>query len=182
MKWAATSLRVYKKNGSSVVDIANAYAAAREIYGLGIVLEKVRKLDNIAQSSAQYDVMFLVRRTLRRLTRWLLRNRTGKPSVIAMVERYQEDVKAITEQLDKVLVKEEIVEHNSMAENWIEKGIEKELAHYVARLSSLYSVLDISAVAKEERHRSHSNSEALFSSRRSFISALVLEANQPPSR
>lgn len=142
--------RLQEENGSSVVDIANAYAAAREIYGLGIVLEKVRKLDNIAQSSAQYDVMFLVRRTLRRLTRWLLRNRTGKPSVIAMVERYQEDVKAITEQLDKVLVKEEIVEHNSMAENWIEKGIEKELAHYVARLSSLYSVLDISAVAKEK--------------------------------
>ncbi|WP_162810329.1 NAD-glutamate dehydrogenase domain-containing protein, partial [Vibrio cholerae] len=96
--------RLQEETGSSVVDIANAYAAAREIYGLGTVLEKVRKLDNIAQSSAQYDVMFLVRRTLRRLTRWLLRNRTGKPSVIAMVERYQEDVKAITEQLDKVLV------------------------------------------------------------------------------
>lgn len=32
--------RLQEETGSSVVDIANAYAAAREIYGLGIVLEK----------------------------------------------------------------------------------------------------------------------------------------------
>ncbi|ENS5606904.1 NAD-glutamate dehydrogenase [Vibrio mimicus] len=155
--------RLQEETGSSVVDIANAYAAAREIYGLGTVLEKVRQLDNIAQSSAQYDVMFLVRRTLRRLTRWLLRNRTGKPCVMSMVERYQGDVKAITEQLDHVLVKEEIAEHQLMAEAWIEKGVEKELAHYVARLSSLYSALDISSVAKEKNTEVAQTAKLYFS-------------------
>jgi glutamate dehydrogenase len=115
------------------------------------VLEEVRKLDNKADALTQYEVMFHVRRTLRRLSRWLLRNRPGKQSVRDLIELYQADVEAIANKLDDVLVAEEVEEHNVMAKAWIEKGIEPKLANYVARLSSLHSVLDISTVAKEKQ-------------------------------
>jgi glutamate dehydrogenase len=143
--------RLQEETGSNAVDITNAYAAAREIYKLGSVLEDVRKLDNKADALTQYEVMFHVRRTLRRLSRWLLRNRPGKQSVRDLIELYQADVEAIANKLDDVLVAEEVEEHNVMAKAWIEKGIEPKLANYVARLSSLHSVLDISTVAKEKQ-------------------------------
>ncbi|PNH93741.1 NAD-glutamate dehydrogenase [Vibrio diazotrophicus] len=143
--------RLQEETGSNAVDITNAYAAAREIYKLGSVLEEVRKLDNKADALTQYEVMFHVRRTLRRLSRWLLRNRPGKQSVRDLIELYQADVEAIANKLDDVLVAEEVEEHNVMAKAWIEKGIEPKLANYVARLSSLHSVLDISTVAKEKQ-------------------------------
>jgi glutamate dehydrogenase len=143
--------RLQEETGSNAVDITNAYAAAREIYKLGSVLEEVRKLDNKADALTQYEVMFHVRRTLRRLSRWLLRNRPGKQSVRDLIELYQADVEAIANKLDDVLVAEEVEEHNIMAKAWIDKGIEPKLANYVARLSSLHSVLDISTVAKEKQ-------------------------------
>jgi len=42
--------RLQEETGSNAVDITNAYAAAREIYKLGSVLEEVRKLDNTISS------------------------------------------------------------------------------------------------------------------------------------
>ncbi|KZX67612.1 NAD-glutamate dehydrogenase [Vibrio sp. HI00D65] len=141
--------RLQEETGANIVDIANAYAASREIYGLGQVLKSIRELDNISSSQAQYELLYHVRRTLRRLTRWLLRNRTGKQSVKALVELYQGDVVAITEKLDENLVAAEVEEHQAMAQVWIEQGVTTELANSVARLSSLYSALDISTVARE---------------------------------
>lgn len=141
--------RLQEETGANIVDIANAYAASREIYGLGQVLKSIRELDNISSSQAQYELLYHVRRTLRRLTRWLLRNRTGKQSVKALVELYQGDVVAITEKLDENLVASEVEEHQAMAQVWIDQGVTAELANSVARLSSLYSALDISTVARE---------------------------------
>ncbi|MFL9777594.1 NAD-glutamate dehydrogenase [Vibrio cyclitrophicus] len=141
--------RLQEETGANIVDIANAYAASREIYGLGQVLKSIRELDNISSSEAQYELLYHVRRTLRRLARWLLRNRTGKQSVNALIELYQGDVATITENLDENLVASEVEEHQAMAQVWIDQGVNAELANSVARLSSLYSALDISTVARE---------------------------------
>ncbi|MFA0152224.1 NAD-glutamate dehydrogenase domain-containing protein, partial [Vibrio sp. 10N.261.46.C10] len=141
--------RLQEETGANIVDIANAYAASREIYGLGKVLKSIRELDNISSSEAQYELLYHVRRTLRRLARWLLRNRTGKQSVNALIELYQGDVVAITEKLDENLVASEVEEHQAMAQLWIDQGVNAELANSVSRLSSLYSALDISTVARE---------------------------------
>ncbi len=142
--------RLQEETGANVVDIANAYAAAREIFNLGSVLTQIRELDNIATTSAQYDLIYYVRRTLRRLARWLLRNRTGKQCVNELIKLYQADAITITEKIDDMLVAEEVAEHNQMANAWIEQGVTEALANYVARLSSLYSVLDISTVSREK--------------------------------
>ncbi|NAW68784.1 NAD-glutamate dehydrogenase [Vibrio sp. V30_P3S12P165] len=143
--------RLQEETGAKVVDIVNAYSAVREIYQLEKVLQEIRGLDNQAVSSVQYDMMFQVRRTLRRLSRWLLRNRINQSSVVSVVEHYQSDVQKIAQQLDLVLVESEVLEHNTLAESWINQGVSHELAHYVARLSSLYSALDISAVSHEKQ-------------------------------
>ncbi|KEY91325.1 NAD-specific glutamate dehydrogenase [Candidatus Photodesmus blepharus] len=142
--------RLREETGAHIVDIANSYVAAREIYGLGLVLDQVRKLDNIATAKTQYDVMFYVRRTLRGLSRWLLRNHTGRQSVKTLIALYQDDTHTITKNLDQMLVANEVEEHNRMAKIWIEQGISSKLANYVARLSSLYSVLDISTIARQK--------------------------------
>ncbi len=143
--------RLQEETGASVVDIANAYSVSREIFGLGEVLQNLRTLDNIATTAAQYDMMFAVRRTLRRVSRWILRNRTGKQSVSDLINLYLPDVEKVKASLDQLLVPSEVEEHNQQAQQWIKQGISAELANYVSRLSSLYSVLDVSAVSQEKR-------------------------------
>ncbi|NOI65425.1 NAD-glutamate dehydrogenase [Vibrio sp. 99-8-1] len=141
--------RLQEETGATVASIANAYAAAREIYNFEDTLKEIRKLDNKANTTAQYELIFYVRRTLRRLSRWLIRNRVGNPSVNDLIEQYKGDVLAVTKGLDRFLVPEEVKEHNDLAHSWVEKGVDKTLANHVARLSSLNSAMDISAVAKE---------------------------------
>ncbi len=141
--------RLQEETGATIVDISNAYSAAREIFELGDILTQTRALDNIATAEAQYEILFHVRRTLRRLARWLLRNRSGKSSVTELIERYQSDVHEITETLDEMLVQAEVEEHNELAQTWIDRGVDAKLANHVARLSSLQSALDITSVAKE---------------------------------
>ncbi|MCJ2376617.1 NAD-glutamate dehydrogenase [Vibrio sp. ZSDZ34] len=141
--------RLQEETGATVVDIANAYSASREIYGFGDIFKQIRKLDNIADSNTQYELMFIVRRTLRRLSRWLLRNRPGKQTVQDLVSRYRDDVIKVSDTLDSSLVDMEVAEHRLQAQQWIEKGVSNEIADFVSRLSSLLSAVDISEIAKE---------------------------------
>ncbi|PMH46498.1 NAD-glutamate dehydrogenase [Vibrio sp. 10N.286.49.B3] len=141
--------RLQDETGASVSAIANAYAASREIYAFEAVFKQIRQLDNKAQTAAQYELIFQVRRTLRRLSRWMLRNRSVKLSVDSLIELYQHDVNVISDKLDSMLVASEVDEHNALAQSWIEQGIDSPLANHVARLSSLNSILDISTVSRE---------------------------------
>ncbi|MCW8344440.1 NAD-glutamate dehydrogenase [Vibrio sp. ZSDZ65] len=154
--------RLQEETGATVVDIANAYAASREIYGFAFTFEQIRKLDNVATSEAQYELLFIVRRTLRRLARWILRNRPGKQSVEQLVARYRDNVIKIEQKLESCLVDEEVAEHNVQAQGWIESGVDKDLANYVSRLSSLLSAVDISEIAAEANYDVEQASKLYF--------------------
>lgn len=141
--------RLHDETGASVIDITNAYVAAREIFDAGSMFEKVRNLDNTATAEVQYELLMSLRRLLRRSSRWLLRNRMLKLTVNEIIEHYQNDVIAVQTGIDGYLVKEEVKEHNQQAQSWIKQGADSDLANKIARLTSLYSALDISAVAAE---------------------------------
>lgn len=142
--------RLQEETGATAVDIAKAYAASREIYHLDATLDEIRGLDNKAPTQLQYTMIHMIRRIIRRLTRWLLRNKEDiRLSVQELVSLYESDVQRITSHLEDMLVPEELAEHNEQAQAWIEQGISESLAHYVSRLSSLYAAMDIACVARE---------------------------------
>ncbi len=141
--------RLQEETGASVISICNAYSAARDIYDFESSLKAIRKLDNIATSQAQYEMLYFIRRTLRRLTRWVIRNQPGKSSVYDLINMFKKDVQIVAQGLDQFLVAEEVQEHNDLAQSWIDQGVDPQLAHHVSRLSSLNSALDISIVARE---------------------------------
>jgi len=141
--------RLQEETGADIVTICNSYSAARDIYDFESILKNIRKLDNVAAADIQYQLLFNVRRTLRRLSRWLIRNQAGNRSVYDLIYRFKDDVIAVRKELDQFLVASEVQEHNDLAMSWIDQGVNEPLAHQVARLSSLNSALDISSVAKE---------------------------------
>lgn len=154
--------RLQEETGASVASVAKAYSAARDIYDFEQILKEIRKLDNVAGTTAQYELMFYVRRTLRRLSRWLIRNRPTHSSVSDLINEFKQDVIAVRSGLDQFLVPEEVKEHNDLAQSWIDQGVGKDLANHVARLSSLNSALDISSVAKESGRSIQGAAELYF--------------------
>ncbi|WP_261817375.1 NAD-glutamate dehydrogenase [Vibrio gallicus] len=141
--------RLQEETGANVVDIANAYTASKVLFKLDKTFDDIRSHDNRLPSSVQYELMFALRRTSRRLTRWMLRNRSQKCSVSELVERFETDIRIVVEKLDELLVQEEVIQHEQQANGWIEQGVDSRVANYIARLSSLYCCYDISNAAKE---------------------------------
>lgn len=141
--------RLQDETGADVIDVTNAYVAAREIFELGRIYDHIREHDNRVPTQVQYEMIVIVRRSIRRVARWLLRTHHGNLQVVSAVERYKQDAQTAISILDSCLVQSEVEEHNNLAKVWIKQGIDDALANFVSRLSSLYSVLDISTVSKE---------------------------------
>ncbi|CAM2944784.1 NAD-glutamate dehydrogenase [Vibrio rarus] len=141
--------RLQEETGASVVDIANAFTASKELFNFAEVFSQIRDHDNRIDASLQYQLMGVIRRTLRRLTRWMLRNRSHNSSVEQLVKRFKSDVAVIVAKLDQFLVPGEVQQHQTVADQWISQGVDKQLANYLARLSSLYCCYDIALAAKE---------------------------------
>ncbi|MGR6839678.1 NAD-glutamate dehydrogenase [Aliivibrio wodanis] len=140
--------RLQEETGYAITDIANAYSATRAIFEFGDLFKEVRNLDNVATAEAQYEAFFAMRRTIRRVARWLLRNGSQHMSIDQLIAKYKPAVDDIKVNLDNYLVNEEVVEHIEQANHYLEMGVPCELGNVLARLSSLYSAMDISAVAE----------------------------------
>ncbi|UTV29149.1 NAD-glutamate dehydrogenase [Photobacterium atrarenae] len=141
--------RLQEETGASVAEIASAYAVGREIYGFDRFFDQIRELDNVVSAQVQYDMLYRCRRMLRRVTRWMLRNRDRQLGIEQQIAFYQPVVQKLQENLEGYLVTEEVKEHDDQANVMIEQGVPEALAHGIARLSSLYSALDIAQIAKE---------------------------------
>ncbi len=141
--------RLQEETGAESIDITNAYSVIRDVYSIDKIIHNVRNGDLIASSRAQYEVLVYLRVVVRRLSRWILRNQNMRQPIINMVDRYKEDVEKISACLDDLLVSSEIEEHNELAKDWIQAGIDEKTAIWVSRLSSLNSALDIIDVAKQ---------------------------------
>lgn len=141
--------RLQDETGATVVDITNAYVASRVIFNAAQMFNDIRSLDNKTTTNIQYELLMLVRRHLRRSSRWLIRNQMTKLTVGEIVDKYQSGIDSVEQGLAQFLVPLEIKEHDELAKVWIEAGVSKALAINVSRLSSLYSALDIITVSNE---------------------------------
>lgn len=141
--------RLREETGATVSEISSAYAVGREVFSFDKFFLQIRELDNVISASVQYEMLYRCRRMLRRVTRWILRNRDRKLGIEQQVSFYQPIVHKLRDNLESYLVTEEVHEHNEQAEEMIKEGAPAQLAHNIARLSSLYSALDIAQIGKE---------------------------------
>ncbi|WP_153447152.1 NAD-glutamate dehydrogenase [Vibrio algicola] len=141
--------RLQDETGAAVVDITNAYVAAREIFNAEAMFTEIRQLDNVTSSEVQYQLLMLVRRNLRRASRWLIRNQMAKRTVGEIVGQYQAGIDTVENGLAQFLVSAEMAEHDTLAQAWIMQGVSQALAEKASRLSSLFSALDIVTVSNE---------------------------------
>ncbi|KLV03775.1 NAD-glutamate dehydrogenase [Photobacterium aquae] len=141
--------RLQEETGATVAEISSAYSVGRALFNFELYFEQVRALDNIIPANVQYEVLYRCRRMLRRATRWILRNRDRSLGIEQQIAFYQPVINRLRENLERYLVTEEVQEHNEQAQLMLDQGIPDQLAHNIARLSSLYSAMDIAQIASQ---------------------------------
>ncbi|WP_040794973.1 NAD-glutamate dehydrogenase [Nocardia higoensis] len=139
------AFRLNEESGASATDAVRAFTAAREIFGLGEVWERIRSAD--IPVAVRDSLEFETKRTLDRASRWLLNNRPQPIAVGAEINRYREGVRAYAPKVSTWLRGHHILNITEQADELVSRGAPRDLAVDVYSLLNQFPLLDILDIA-----------------------------------
>ncbi|NQY62743.1 MAG: NAD-glutamate dehydrogenase [Alteromonadaceae bacterium] len=142
--------RMYEETGATVAEITNCYVMASEVFELSEVWQQITLLDNQISTSIQTEMLFQLRRTVRRATRWFLRHRNKALDIAQTIAFYQPTFKHLAENLNKLLVTVEVSQLKHVETDLVKTGVPKNIAVRISQLSSLFPVMDIADISHSD--------------------------------
>lgn len=142
--------RMHDETGASVHEIANCYTMASAVFEMSDIWHKISDLDNKISTMVQTEMLFQLRRTVRRTTRWFLRHRNKSLDIAQSIDFYSKTFKDMAKNLSKYMVEDEAAQILRVETDLINAGAPKLVAKRISQLSSLFSVMDIAELADED--------------------------------
>jgi glutamate dehydrogenase len=139
--------RAQEDTGAEPAQIARAYTAAREIFTMRDVWERIEALDNKVTAKLQYEAAFQTSRLLRHATYWLLTSRASALQVDAAVAEFRAGVQQLQNDIADVMTGAELAHFEEGRKRYVEAGLPPPLAARVASLEALNAALDIVEIA-----------------------------------
>ncbi|MBV2129815.1 NAD-glutamate dehydrogenase [Arsukibacterium indicum] len=142
--------RMLEETGANIGEVAMCYAIARDLFDLSSVWKQLEQLDNKISASLQNRLLFQLRRTMRRATRWFIRHRNKTMDIQQTVDFFKPAYQAISRDLAGYLAEAELAQLRDNEQGLIEKGIPNDIARYLTQLSTVFSVMDIAQVSDNQ--------------------------------
>ena len=142
------AMRLQEETGAGMADIAHSFMIAREVFGMDALLRDIEALDNQVPARVQLDMFSQVRRTVRRATGWLLRERDRTLSIAQTISQFKPAYATLAENLYQVMIESEVAVIKQAVSALTEQGVSTSVAERVVHLSRLFSTLDLAQVAK----------------------------------
>lgn len=147
-------VRMNEETGASDSEIALCYSIASAIFEMKSTWSAIASLDNQISAEVQTEMLYQLRRTVRRATRWFLRHRNKAMTIEQTIEFFSPTFKDVSANLSDYLVSDEAESIAKNADKLIDQGVPSEIATRIVSLSSLFSVMDLAEVA-------HNSSKAI---------------------
>jgi glutamate dehydrogenase len=145
--------RIKEISRARTVTVALSFEAARRIFELEALVDRINALDNKAPAAAQIALHQRVGGALRRAVTYLARNagfeNEKPPTILDVVERYLEPVREQRATIDKDLSKIERERVETRRASLIDLGAPEDLANEAALLSPLTLSLDVADMARD---------------------------------
>jgi glutamate dehydrogenase len=139
--------RAQEDTGAEPAQIARAYTAAREIFAMREVWERIEALDNKVPAKLQYEAAFQTSRLLRHSTYWLLTARAGALQVASAVREFRTGVQHLQHDIAALMTGAELARFEESRKRYLEAGLPPPLAERIASLEALNAALDIVEIA-----------------------------------
>jgi glutamate dehydrogenase len=139
--------RAQEETGADAEQVARAYAACREIFGLREFVRQVEELDNRVDTEVQTSLYLTFRRLLDRSVRWFLQTRPGRLDIGAEISRFAPVVAELEPRLPELLVGDEHKTLQEDAQALVRQGVPEPLALRGAGLLVVFQALDITEIA-----------------------------------
>jgi glutamate dehydrogenase len=135
--------RAQEDTGAEPAQIARAYTAAREIFGMRDLWAQIEALDNKVPAKLQYEIAFQTSRLLRHMTYWLLAHRKRELQVDAAVAEFRDSVRELESEIAQVLTGSGRERFEESCKQHVTAGLPHEFAARVASLEAHNAALDI---------------------------------------
>ena len=139
--------RMREETGANVAEIANCYTIASEVFELSDMWQQITDLDNKISTMLQTEMLFQMRRTVRRATRWFLRHRNKALNIAQTIAFYRPTFENLSKNLNQLLVADEVKQLQRIESDFTNSGVPKNIAIRISQLSSLFPVMDIADIA-----------------------------------
>ncbi|KAA1155157.1 NAD-glutamate dehydrogenase [Pseudoalteromonas sp. FUC4] len=140
-------VRMHEETGANEAEIAMCYSIASEIFEMRETWSSISALDNKIPAAVQTEMLYQLRRTVRRATRWFLRHRNKSQTIEQGIEFFAPTFKDLSDNLNTYMIEKEndriVIEANKL----IDAGVPTDIAKRIVSLSSLFSVMDLAEVA-----------------------------------
>src|SRR6185503_4270657 len=140
-------VRIADQTGAAPADIAAAFAAVRDSYGMPELNEEINALDGTVTGKVQLSLYAAVQDLLLDRLVWFLRNADLSKGLAGVVEHHREGLAALTKTLDAALPKEAAEARATRKKELTDGGVPDALAGRIASLSELAAAPDLVLIA-----------------------------------
>jgi glutamate dehydrogenase len=141
-------VRMADQTGAAAADIALAFAAVRDSYGMTALNGEIDKLDNRIPGMLQLELYAAVEELLLDRMVWFLRNIDLTKGLAEVVEHHRVGIAAVEAALDNVLSRDAAEARAAREAELKTEGVPEALARKIASLPALASAPDIVTVAE----------------------------------
>ncbi len=168
--------RIEDQTGASVANIAAAFAAVRDSFGMTSLNGEIDALDNVISGKLQLGLYAAVQDLLRDRVVWFLRNVDFSRGLAAIVEHYQQGIAAVEAAFATALSKDAMAARDRRAEELAKAKVPNALAQRLANLPALTAAPDIVLVADRSRKEIAAVAATYFASSSFFRIDQIVDA------
>jgi glutamate dehydrogenase len=138
--------RLQESTGATVDEIAKAYLVARELFDLHGITRKIEALDYIIDAKVQIKMMQRVIRSVRRGSRWLVKNNRLGINVEQLTTQYADSIKEMANRLPDLLLGDAQKHWQTEFDAFVKDGVPEALASQIVSVEYLYNSLGVISV------------------------------------
>ncbi|MCP4382706.1 MAG: NAD-glutamate dehydrogenase [Hyphomicrobiales bacterium] len=162
-------IRAADRTGASSTDIARAYVAVRDVFGLRSLNGAIDRLDNRIAGAVQLDLYRAVQDLTQSRTMWFLRNVPLAGGTLGQVaDEYRASTTMLADRLDDLLPDHSKALLADSIQSYKDAGVPEPLTNQVARLRFLAQATDIHLVAEASGHSFDDAADAYYALARRF--------------
>jgi glutamate dehydrogenase len=146
------ALRMTDETGHGKGDVAHAFVAAREVFALPDLWQRIDALDGKVKGGLQLALYQATQELVRAQTLWFLRDGKVMDDLPGTIARHSEGLAALRPALEGLLPPQLRTRLNETTDRFIDGGVPADLAADVARLDVLGAAPAITDIAAGSRH------------------------------
>lgn len=143
--------RMQTESGSSIPEIIRAYVIASNVFQTPALQAVIESLDFKIPITLQYELFQHIQHLINLSTRWFLQGNRSKGDLPTIINNYAGNLTTLKELVPSLMSGSTKVYLDTLAGQFVQAGLSQELAHQIATYRALYTILNISEVAKQHR-------------------------------